>query len=56
MNVEKIYVRKLEGLLNDYTIRRALAPTPPAPESAPPPAPAATPPADAPSVTPVPAS
>ena len=56
MNVEKIYVRKLEGLLNDYTIRRALTPTPPVPESAPPPAPAATSPADAPSVTPVPAS
>jgi hypothetical protein len=45
-DIETIYVRKLERLLNDYAIKRALAPTPP-------PTP---PPADASAVTPVPAS
>lgn len=51
--VPHAYNHKLEQLLNDPSVVRALAPSPVAP---PPPAPPMTPPADAPSVTPVPAS
>jgi hypothetical protein len=50
--VPRAYNHKLEQLLNDPSIVRALAPAP----AAPPPAAPTPPPADAPSVTPVPAS
>jgi hypothetical protein len=52
--VPRAFNHKLEQLLNDPSIVRALAPPPPPAPPTPPPA--APPPADAPSVTPVPAS